>query len=118
MTLQRYRKKSAKGLLSAVGYLKQQVFTDKEEEHLSDYIIKSSKIYFGLSPIGVRKLAFLFASKNNIKYPTSWEAKHIAGIDWFLSLMKRHINLSIRIPEATSLSRATSFNRTNVGTFF
>ena len=32
--------------------------------------------------------------------------------------MRGHPTLAVRSPQATSLSRATSFNRTNVGTFF
>jgi len=34
------------------------------------------------------------------------------------SFMKRNTCISIRMPEAIRLSRATSFNKTNVGQFF
>jgi len=42
-----------------------------------------------------------------------------AGKDWLWGFMRRHHpTLVVRSQQATILSRATSFNRTNVGTFF
>lgn len=56
--------------------------------------------------------------KNNKSIPDSWNRKLIAGVDWLSSFLKRHPALSIRTPQATSLSRATSFNKNNVNLFF
>ena len=55
--------------------------------------------------------------KNNIKIPENWKKSETAGTEWFYLFLNR-TKLSIRTPEATSLSRTTSFNRTNVDTFF
>ena len=48
----------------------------------------------------------------------TWKVNKQAGSEWFASFMKRHPSLSIRTPEATSLSRASSFNKDTVSIFF
>lgn len=80
--------------------------------------MKASDIYFGLTPKEVRRFAFTYALACNRKVPPSWSENEMAGADWFTSFLKRHRKLSIRTPQATSMSRATSFNKTNVKMFF
>nr|XP_023023174.1 uncharacterized protein LOC111511392 [Leptinotarsa decemlineata] len=46
--------------------------------------------------------------------PDTWRQNAMTGEDWFSGFMKRNPKLSIRCAQATSLSRATSFNVTNV----
>ncbi|XP_053623521.1 uncharacterized protein LOC128682698 [Plodia interpunctella] len=105
--------------LDSVGYKKnRQIFTADEEEALEDYLKTSSDIYFGLTPYKARKFAYEFAERNSKNVPESWKIKKVAGEDWLGNFLKRHPTLSIRTPQATSLSRATSFNKTNVGDFF
>ena len=59
-------------------------------------------------------LAYEYAKTLGKNMPKNWEENCSAGEDWMYHFMKRNPNLSIRTPEATSLSRATSFNRKNV----
>lgn len=75
-------------------------------------------MYFGLSPKEVRGLAFDLAKELDLKMPESWTNSKMAGEDWLSGFLKRHKDISIRKPEATSLARATSFNRHNVSAFF
>jgi len=95
-----------------------QIFTENEERLLHDYLIKASNIQYGLTRTQVRKLAYDFASCNKKNFPESWSTNGLAGEDWFSGYMTRFPNLALRRPEATSLSRATSFNKTNVKNFF
>lgn len=95
-----------------------QILGEQAEASLVKYLLQCNDMYFGLSPKEVRGLAFDMAKKLEIKTPDSWQNSKMAGEDWLSGFLKRHKDISIRKPEATSLARATSFNRHNVGAFF
>ncbi|XP_041453264.1 uncharacterized protein LOC121406317 [Lytechinus variegatus] len=94
------------------------VFNPEEEDMLVNYVIFASQIYYGLTTKEFRKLSFQFALQNSINCPKTWHENKTAGVEWCAKFLKRHPQLSIRTPEGTSLSRATSFNKANVDTFF
>lgn len=118
-TLRRYFIKFKKGDNLNAGYHPHnKVFSLEQEQLLVDYCLTSAKLYFGLTTVDLRKLAYEFAVANNIKYPSSWNNTKQAGVDWCRDIMKRHPEISIRVPEATSLTRAMNFNKPNVNKFF
>lgn len=94
------------------------VFTDDEEEHLVAYCLKASKLHYGICKEEFLKLAFEYAAMMKKTYPSSWDTNKKAGKTFYEYFIKRHQNLSLRKPEATSLARATSFNKANVNLFF
>lgn len=106
-------------LLERVGYFNNRnVFTAEQENLLVNYLQKAAAMYFGLCTKEVRKLAYEYAKKLGNKIPNSWSDNEQAGVDWLNGFLKRNPGLTLRTPEATSLSRATSFNRHNVNQFF
>ena len=131
MTLHRYCKRvraaminvtpNSVGALPSVvsGYRKpRQVFSDETEQELIEYLIQAAKMFFGLAPKEVRKLAYEYAVSLSLVFPESWNVHLSAGEDWFSGFMHGHPELSVRTPEATSLGRASSFNHVNVSLFF
>lgn len=72
---------------------------------------------FGLTTKEIRLLAYQTCRKNQINHPFAKE-NYQAGLDWMYNFMKRHPDLSIRKPEATSVARASGFNPTAVGKFY
>lgn len=121
MTLYRYVKKLRSGVVNiTIGYKKvRSVFTEEQEDKLGEYLLKCSSIFFGLLPEEVKKLAYECAVKFNAhNIPPSWHENRKAGPDWLTGFLKRNPQLSIRAPESTSASRATSFNKHNVSDFF
>lgn len=95
-----------------------QIMNEEHENILASYLATCSKMNYGLTTLGCRRLAYETAIKNEIKIPKNWLANKAAGLEWMRGFLKRHSTLSIRQPEGCSLSRATSFNRHNVETFF
>ena len=82
-------------------------------------MLEASSIYYGLTLLDLRKLAFEFADANRIPMPQSWENNKVAGEEWLVNFRERHEKeLSLRKPEATSLNRMQGFNKTNVTEFF
>jgi len=90
----------------------------KDETALVDYVVRASKLYYGLSISELRQLAFQYAKKMNIKYPDQWNQQQMTGKGWYYLFMKRHPILSLRTPEQTSMHRIKSFCKENVEAFF
>nr|XP_049694743.1 uncharacterized protein LOC126054214 [Helicoverpa armigera] len=94
------------------------VFNAEQESSLSEYLLTLAQIFHGLGPKDVRRFAYECATKYNLQMPNTWHVNKMAGKDWLQGFLSRNDRLSIRKPEATSLSRATSFNQTNVAEYF
>ena len=85
---------------------------------LADYFVTAAKHNYGHSPPMARHLAYEFAVANGKVVPHSWLRDCTAGEEWLTGFMKRHQDLSVRSPEATSLGRSTACNRHNIDKFF
>ena len=92
---------------------KQCVFTPEQEKELVDHILNMES----MTTHDVRNLAYQLAERNNIRHPFSPE-KQTAGKDWLVGFRKRHPEISLRSPEATSAARARAFNKPVVSKFF
>lgn len=92
------------------------VFTKEQEAEMADQIKFLGKIFYGCTSIQIRKMAYEYAIKNNVKHNFN-EDIGMAGKDWFKGFIKRN-NLSVRKAEGTSMNRATAFNKNEVTVFF
>jgi hypothetical protein len=83
-----------------------QVF-NAEEENLESYFKKASDIYYSLSTREVQKYAYEYAVALNRKILKGWSDTKMAGAKQFAKFLKRH----------KSLTRVSSFKKTNVNAF-
>ena len=80
------------------------------EADLAQHMASLSDKFFGVSVDQCRQMAYQMAMANNLKVPQDWMRNKKAGYDWYLNFKTRH-KLSVRTPEATSMARATAFNK-------
>ncbi|XP_064595954.1 uncharacterized protein LOC135462656 [Liolophura sinensis] len=122
-TLRRYiiKVKENPGRVVETGYtrLSQErcILNPDMESDLATHIKDLADQFHGLSIEKCRELAFEYSKRNAVQIPANWEKDKKAGKDWFMAFRKRH-NLANRAAEATSLARATAFNRHTVGKFY
>lgn len=93
------------------------VFSAPQEEDLVLKILDQEQRFYGLSTRDIRSLAYQLAVKNNITHPFSTKTE-LAGLDWLQGFRRRHPEISLRTPEATSAARAQGFNHVSVSQFF
>ena len=120
-TLKRYIDRTASGASNLYGYKaitdRNKIFTEEIENDLASHVKDLSERFYGLSSIKCRQFAFELAQNNNIPVPDSWTSNKLEGKEWLFGFIKRH-HLSLRTAEATSLVRATAFNKNSVKEFF
>ena len=90
--------------------------TDMEEE-IVRHVVDLQDAMFPITKADLQRLAFQLAERNGLSTAFS-KNKGIAGQKWYAGFLKRHPELSIRRPEATSLARADGFNKEAVNKYF
>ena len=93
------------------------VLPEAVESELVQHIQIMEKSVFGLSSLDNRRLGYEIAEKMEVTHPSNKEKK-TAGKDWFHGFMRRHPQLTVRLPQGTSISRALGFNASSAGAFF
>jgi hypothetical protein len=86
------------------------------EEQLIHYVSQLVQCMFGITVTDLRRLEFQVAELNSFPHRFN-RAKQIAGKKCYYGFMKRHPQLSLRQPEATSMARAAGFNKQRVNEF-
>ena len=87
------------------------------ETQLTEQIIFLSNLFYGLTPIEVRRIAFEYCELKGIDNSFN-KSTRLAGRDWLEIFLERNPRVSVRKPEATSLNRIKGFNRESVMAFF
>ena len=121
MTLSRYIAKCKTQPQPSVGYaavtLAKYIILANMKSDLARHIINLADMFQCVSLEKCKKLAFEFSLRNKLKLPSLWIENRKAGKSWWLGFKTRH-NLSIRLPEPTSVGRTSACNKHTVIEYF
>lgn len=70
-------------------------FTKDQEKDIADHVIKLSKMFYGITPDELRRVAYEYAERNNLKHAFNKTTK-LAGKDWEKLFISRNPSLSLR----------------------
>lgn len=124
-TLGRYVEKIKDGKSTdfQANHVSNQIFSNQQEEDLVMYFIQACKLNYGMTSLQTRKFVYdyanaLAAAGIAVRIPENWHNTKAASYDWLRGFLHRNNNLSLRVPESTSIGRSVAFNRTTVEEFF
>ena len=80
-------------------------------------VLKLELCMFRINTKDLSRLAFEIAEKNKLPHQFNKDVG-MAGKKWYYQFMKPHPCLSLRLPEPTSMARATGFCREKIEIFF
>ena len=92
------------------------LFTREEELSLKEHVETCGAMAYGLTVEDLCKLAYQYALLFNKTMPPKWRENKATGKCWASAFRTRN-QLSLRLPENTSITRATAFNYANVKLF-
>lgn len=93
------------------------IIPESVEQEMVDFMVLLCNLFYGLTPKGLRKLAYDYVEKNGINHNFNKESG-LAGKDWMYSFLKRHPTIRLRQPENTSVNRINAFSKEEVTRFF
>lgn len=92
------------------------VFTKEEEEEIGYLFLLLTKLFYKVTLIELRRMAFKYAEMKNIKHNFNRQTE-LAGKDWAMSFMKRNPQLSIHKSEPTLIDRDIPFDETETSLY-
>lgn len=103
--------------MDSVALGRKPTFSKQQEEELADYVLSVANLFYGLTPVELRRIAYEFAEANKIPHIFN-KTEKMAGKDWLALFLIRNSRISLRKPENTSINRINAFNEESVRNFF
>jgi hypothetical protein len=86
------------------------LFTSGQEERIATHVTLIAKLFHGVNPVQLHRIAFDFAEQNKTKHNLNGQ-NCAAGKDWLYKFLRRNPTISKRKPEATIVKRILSLSK-------